>query len=182
MTAISAPTSLHRALTWRERLDLPRRITLLAAITVVLFVALLLAFVGWNGIQLFIDARQPLITIISTEWSLTSTPPHYGILPFIAGTLGVMVVAAAIATPLSIGLAIFMAEIAPRWARSIAQPAMEVFVGIPSVVYGWLGITVLVPFLRQNFRDLGFTRRLQLVRRLARARDHDPADDHEHQL
>ncbi|MEA2609119.1 MAG: phosphate transport system permease protein, partial [Chloroflexota bacterium] len=157
MTAISAPTGLQRALTVRERLDLPRRFTLLAAITVVLFVGLLLAFVGWNGIQLFIDARQPLTSIISTEWSITSTPPHYGMLPFIAGTIGVMVVAAGIATPLAIGMALFLAEIAPRWARSIAQPAMEVFVGIPSVVYGWLGITVLVPFLRQDFRDLGFT-------------------------
>jgi phosphate transport system permease protein len=66
-------------------------------------------------------------------------------------------VAAIIATPLSVGLALFMAEIAPRWARSITQPAMEVFVGIPSVVYGWLGITVLVPFLRENFSGIGFT-------------------------
>ena len=49
-----------------------------------------------------------------------------------------------------------MAEIAPRWARNIAQPAMEVFVGIPSVVWGWLGITILVPWLRQNLRCVGF--------------------------
>ena len=157
MTAISAPVSLHRALTFRERLDLPRRITLVAAIVVVAFVGLLLLFVGWNGIQLFVDSHLPLSTIVSTEWSTTSTPPHYGILPFIAGTLAVMIVAAIISTPLSIGLALFMAEIAPRWARSIAQPAMEVFVGIPSVVYGWLGITVLVPFLRTNLHGLGFT-------------------------
>ncbi len=157
MTAISAPASLYRERTRAERLDLPRRITLFAAAAVVVVVGLLLFFVGWNGVQLFIDGGQPLSAIFSTEWALTSTPPHYGILPFIAGTLGVMVVAAIISTPLSIGLALFMAEIAPRWARSIAQPAMEVFVGIPSVVYGWLGITVLVPFLRTNFRDLGFT-------------------------
>jgi phosphate transport system permease protein len=78
-------------------------------------------------------------------------------LPFIFGTLGVMVIAAIIATPLSVGLALFMSEIAPDWARRIAQPAMEVFVGIPSVVYGWLGITILVPFLRQNFASIGFT-------------------------
>ena len=156
MTAISASTSLHRALTLRERIDLPRRITMAAAATVILFVGLLLFFVGWNGIQLFLDSGQPLSAVLSTEWALTSSPPHYGILPFVAGTLGVMVVAAIISTPLSIGLALFMAEIAPRWARSIAQPAREVFVGIPSVVYGWLVITVLVPFLRTNFRDLGF--------------------------
>jgi phosphate transport system permease protein len=157
VTAISAPISLHRALTFRERLELPRRITMLAAVVVVVFVGLLLFFVGWNGIQLFVDSHLPVSTIVSTEWALTSTPPHYGMLPFIAGTLGVMVVAAIISTPLSIGLALFMAEIAPRWARSIAQPAMEVFVGIPSVVYGWLGITVLVPFLSHNLRDFGFT-------------------------
>ena len=157
MTAISAPVSLHRAPTRRERIDPARRITMLAAAAVVVFVGLLLAFVGWNGIQLFVDAHQPLTTIFSTEWALTSTPPHYGLLPFIAGTLAVMVVAAIISTPLSIGLALFMAEVAPRWARSIAQPAMEVFVGIPSVVYGWLGITVLVPFLRQNLHGLGVT-------------------------
>ena len=156
MTATSAPISLNRALTRRERIDPARRITMLAAAAVVVFVGLLLFFVGWNGIQLFVDAHQPLTAILSTEWALTSSPPHYGILPFIAGTLGVMVVAAIISTPLSIGLALFMAEVAPRWARSIAQPAMEVFVGIPSVVYGWLGITVLVPFLRTNLHDLGF--------------------------
>jgi phosphate transport system permease protein len=68
-----------------------------------------------------------------------------------------MLVAAVIATPLSVGLALFMAEVAPRWARSITQPSMEVFVGIPSVVYGWLGITILVPFLRENFAWAGFT-------------------------
>ncbi len=62
-----------------------------------------------------------------------------------------MLVAAIIATPLSVGLALFMSEIAPNWARSITRPAMEVFVGIPSVVYGWLGLTILVPFLRTNF-------------------------------
>jgi phosphate transport system permease protein len=50
-----------------------------------------------------------------------------------------------------------MSEVAPGWARAITRPAMEVFVGIPSVVYGFLGLTILVPFLRTNFRGLGFT-------------------------
>ena len=67
------------------------------------------------------------------------------------------VVAAIISTPLSVGLALFLAEVAPRWARSIIQPALEVFVGIPSVVWGWLGLTILVPFLRENFAWAGFT-------------------------
>ena len=81
-----------------------------------------------------------------------------------------MVVAAVISTPLSVGLALFMAEIAPRWAKSITQPAMEVFVGIPSVVYGWLGLTILVPFLRENFAGLGFTLGFSWLAGLARPR------------
>jgi len=139
------------------RLDVPRRVTLLAAGLVVLLVGLLLAFIGWNGIQIFTATGASLTDIIAPVWSPSATPARFGILPFILGTLGVMVVAAIIAAPLSIGLAVFMAEVAPPWARSITRPAMEVFVGIPSVVYGFLGLTILVPFLRESFRGIGFT-------------------------
>jgi phosphate transport system permease protein len=154
--ALTAP-SLHRPMTRAERADLPRRVTLLAAGLVIVLVGLLLGFIGWNGIQLFTVAGVPLTQVLSPTWSPSSEPQVFGILPFILGTIGVMVVAAVIAAPASIGLAIFMAEIAPNWARAITRPAMEVFVGIPSVVYGYLGLTILVPFLRENFRGLGFT-------------------------
>src|SRR6185369_11794723 len=137
--------------------DVPRRVTLIAAGLVVLLVGLLLLFIGWNGIQIFTTTGASLTDIFAPIWSPSATPARFGVLPFILGTLGVMVVAAIIAAPLSIGLAVFMAEVAPPWARSITRPAMEVFVGIPSVVYGFLGLTILVPFLRENFRGLGFT-------------------------
>jgi phosphate transport system permease protein len=149
---------LRRSLTLRERLDPARRLTLLCASVVVLLVGLLLGFIAWNGIQLFTVNGYPLTEIINPRWApASSSGIEFGMLPFIAGTAGVMLVAALIATPLSVGLALFMAEIAPRWAKSITQPAMEVFVGIPSVVYGLLGLTILVPFLRQNFSGIGFT-------------------------
>lgn len=148
---------LHRAITLRERIDPARRITLLAAGIVLLLVLVLLGYIAGNGVQIFTVSGYALSQVFSTTWAPTDTTISFGILPFIAGTLGVMLVAAIIATPLSVGLALFMAEVAPRWAKSIAQPAMEVFVGIPSVVWGWLGITILVPFLRQNFSSLGFT-------------------------
>jgi phosphate transport system permease protein len=155
--AVAAKTQ-SRALTGDvsalQRLDLPRRLTLLAAAVVVLLVFLLLAFVTWNGIQVFTDSGIPFTNVFSTEWSPTEN--KFGIIPFIAGTAGVVAVAVVISTPLSVGLAIFMSEIAPRWARNIAQPAMEVFVGIPSVVWGWLGITILVPWLRENLGWAGF--------------------------
>jgi phosphate transport system permease protein len=139
-----------------QRLDLPRRITFLAAAVVILLVLLLLTFITWNGVQIFFHSNVPLSNILSTDWAPSDSPAQFGIFPFIAGTLGVMALAAVISTPLSVGLAIFMAEIAPGWAKNIAQPAMEVFVGIPSVVWGWLGITILVPWLRQNLSWAGF--------------------------
>jgi phosphate transport system permease protein len=155
LTAVSV--SFRRPRTTAEQIDAPRRITALAAILIVLLVVLLLGFIGWNGIQVFTHSHLGLGDLISPSWALTTDPPQYGILPFVFGTLGVMIVAAVIAAPLSIGLAIFMAEVAPNWARNITRPAMEVFVGIPSVVYGFLGLTILVPFLRENFRGVGFT-------------------------
>jgi phosphate transport system permease protein len=149
---------LARALTARERFDLPRRLTLLAAALVVVIVGLLLGFVGSRGLTLFFVSGMSPLEILSPTWAPNpeSPPNTFGLLAFILGSVGLMVVAAAIAAPLSIGLAVFMSEIAPNWARNITRPAMEVFVGIPSVVYGFLGASVLVPFLQQNLRGLGF--------------------------
>ena len=159
MAAISAPVTLRREDTTNERIDFPRRITFIGAGLVVVLVGLLLAYIAWNGVQLFTKSGVPILAILDPTWDPdpTSPPVSYGMLPFIIGTIGVMLVAAVIATPLSVGLALFMGEVAPRWAKSITQPAMEVFVGIPSVVYGWLGLTILVPFLRENFAWAGFT-------------------------
>lgn len=151
-----ATSSLRRPISLIGRLDVPRRITLLAAGVVVLLVGLLLTFIGWNGIQIFVASGAAIGDILGPTWTPSASPPVFGILPFIVGTVGVMVVAALIAAPLSIGLAIFMAEVAPPWARAITRPALEVFVGIPSVVYGFLGLTILVPFLAENFKSIGF--------------------------
>jgi phosphate transport system permease protein len=160
MANLAAPTatgSLQRTLSLRERIDIPRRTTLIAAGLVVFLVALLLGFIGVRGLALFVVSGVPVTEILSPTWSPApdSAVQIFGLLPFITGTLGVMVVAAVIAAPLSIGLAIFMSEVAPNWARAITRPAMEVFVGIPSVVYGFLGLTILVPFLGSSFKGFG---------------------------
>jgi phosphate transport system permease protein len=119
----------------------------------ILIVVLLLAFIAWQGIQLFVKDGVPVTQVFSTTWQpdATSGPTTFGLLPFIAGTVFVTVVALLISTPLSVGVALFLSEVAPRWARAIVQPALEIFVGIPSVVWGWLGITILVPYLSSTF-------------------------------
>jgi len=115
-------------------------------------VVLLLTFIAWQGIQLFVKDGVSIGEIFSSRWDpLANGGPQFGLLPFIAGTIFVTAVALLISTPLSVGLALFLSEVAPDWAKAIVQPALEIFVGIPSVVWGWLGITVLVPFLADTF-------------------------------
>ena len=162
MADIAVPVgtdTLRRPLGLRERIDIPRRTTLVAASLVFVIVGLLLLFIGSRGLTLFFVSGVNPLEIFSQAWvpNPESPPNTFGLLDFMLGTLGLMVLAAIIAAPLSIGLAIFMAEVAPAWARNITRPAMEVFVGIPSVVYGFLGASILVPFLRTNFHGIGFT-------------------------
>lgn len=139
-----------------ERLDAPRYVVLAAAGSMVLIVALMLAFITWNGLQIFFAPGSVGGSVFSTAWQPLNQPAEFGILPFVAGTLGVTAVTILLATPLGVGLALFLSEVGPAWARGVVQPALEILVGIPSVVYGWLGITILVPWLRGNFAGIGF--------------------------
>ena len=56
-----------------------------------------------------------------------------------------------ISTPFALGSAIFMTEIAPKFGEKFYRPVVQIFAGIPSVVYGWVGLTVLVPAIRDLF-------------------------------
>jgi len=153
MTTATRLAGLRATPGLRERLDIPRRVVFLSAASMIAIVAVLLAFIAWQGIQLFVKDGVPVTQIFSMSWQPDRTigPTSFGLLPFIAGTLCVTAVALLISTPLSVGLALFLSEIAPTWARAIVQPALEIFVGIPSVVWGWLGLTMLVPFLASTF-------------------------------
>ena len=97
--------------------------------------------------------------LASSTWD--PVQDQYGSLPFIFGTVVTSLVGLAIALPLSLGVAIFLSEIAPRW---LAQPfsfLVELLAAIPSIVYGMWGVFVLVPWMRlhgQPFlsKTLGF--------------------------
>jgi phosphate transport system permease protein len=154
LTTTAPAPSLRAMPGLRDRIDLPRWVVFASAASMILMVAMLLLFITWQGVQLFVKDGIPLTAILSSTWNpLADNGPEFGLLPFIAGTIFVTVVALLISTPLSVGLAIFLSEVAPYWARAIVQPALEIFVGIPSVVWGWLGITILVPFLSSTFNE-----------------------------
>lgn len=87
------------------------------------------------------------------NWYPISDPPVFGALPLVLGSLLVTAIAVVIALPLGIGTAIFLAEVAPGWLRETMKPVIEVIAAIPSVVLGFIGLTLLAPFI-QNLLNL----------------------------
>jgi len=86
------------------------------------------------------------------EWIPTTTPaPLFGVIPLVTGTLLVSFFAILIALPLGLGVAIYLSELANDKTRKIMKPTIELLAGIPSVVYGFFGLVVLVPIVQNAF-------------------------------
>lgn len=82
---------------------------------------------------------------------------EFGLLPMIIGSVYVTMGSLILGVPLGIGCAIFLAEIAPKRITLVIRPAIELLAGIPSVVYGFYGLVVLVPLIRELFGGRGFS-------------------------
>lgn len=81
-------------------------------------------------------------------WFPTSEPPSLGILPMILGSGLVTLVALVVAVPLGIGTALFVGEVVPPATRNPLKVAVELLAGVPSVVYGFFGLMILVPWIQ----------------------------------
>ncbi|MDR0516246.1 MAG: phosphate ABC transporter permease subunit PstC [Fibromonadaceae bacterium] len=98
------------------------------------------------------NSISPEDFFLGLEWIPTATPaPQFGMLPLILGTLWVSIVAILLATPLGLGVAICLSELSKGKIRDILKPAIELLAGIPSVVYGFFGLVVLVPLVQRTF-------------------------------
>ncbi len=86
-----------------------------------------------------------------TKWYPVSEPPTFGMLPFFVATLWVTLVATAIAVPIGIGCAAYLAEVAPVKLREAVKPVVELLAGIPSVVMGFIGLMLLSPLVQSLF-------------------------------
>ena len=86
--------------------------------------------------------------LTSSEWD--AVRGNFGAAPMIYGTVVSSILALIIATPLALGVAIFLSELAPPWLRQPVSFLVDLLAAIPSVIYGLWGIFVLVPFLRQT--------------------------------
>jgi phosphate transport system permease protein len=111
----------------------------------IIFVLMIFYFLISAGILALSEVK--FSNLFSTRWY--PIEEYYGILPLLAGSLVVTIIASLIAIPMGIGTAVYIAEIAPRWAREILKPFIEILAGVPSVVLGFIGILVLAPFIRK---------------------------------
>jgi len=114
---------------------------------------------NFNGKE--IDGGNITVSDVFTgkEWLPTATPaPLFGLLPLITGTLWVSFIAILIALPFGLSVSIFMSEVANEKLRGVLKPVIELLSGIPSVVYGFFGLVVVVPLVQQVFNlDVGET-------------------------
>ena len=120
----------------------------LIAVVFVLFISIYLIVSGLPAIR-----EIGLVDFLfGTEWASTAAEPKFGILPFILtsiyGTAGAIV----LGVPVGFMTAVFLAKVAPPRLASLVRPAVDLLAGIPSVVYGLIGMMVLVPAVRVAFR------------------------------
>ena len=85
------------------------------------------------------------------HWYPISDPPRFGILPLLCGSAMVTLGATVFSVPLGVASALFISEVARGWMREALKTGIELFAAIPSVVLGFIGITVLAPLIRQTF-------------------------------
>jgi len=132
-----------RETSWSEFLI--TRLIKVAGYSAILIVGIIFIFLLREGSPALIEI--PFSSLFSVRWY--PIEDYFGILPLIGGSLIVTIGAGAIAIPLGLATAIFISEVAPRWAREILKPMVEILAGLPSVLLGFIGILALAPLTRE---------------------------------
>lgn len=88
--------------------------------------------------------------LLGTQWYPTSGNPRFGVLPLIAASIAVTLLSSLIAVPLSLAIAVYLAELAAPRVREVVKPFVEIIASIPSVIIGFFGMVVVAPFLQEK--------------------------------
>lgn len=131
-----------------------KAVFLLTACVSVAAVVLICVFLFARGVPAITEIGVSEF-IFGTQWRPSNE--IFGIFPMIIGSLYVTAGALIIGVPVGILTAVFMARFCPAWLYRIMKPAVNLMAGIPSVVYGFFGLTVLVPFVRSTFGGRGLS-------------------------
>lgn len=123
---------------------------------VALVVVTLIVMVAQQGLTtFFVDGINPVDFLTGQNW--IPEQERYGALPMIVGSFAVTLLSTVFALPVAVGSAIFVVEVAPGFGRRVFQPFIELLVGIPSVVYGVLGLYVVNSLMRAVFGEAAGT-------------------------
>jgi phosphate transport system permease protein len=142
----------HRSRQHFQELVVKIALLLVALISVLTTTAILFSLLK-DSIGFFLEV--PIWDFLfGTKWTALFVPQHFGVLPLVAGTVLVAVIAGGIALVLGMGAAIFLSDYAPDRLRRILKPVLEILAGIPTVVYGFFALSFVTPLLQLVFRDL----------------------------
>lgn len=136
--------------------------TVACALLVIMLTGAIAVFIGSKGLATFFGhGVDPLQFFFGTQWwpdrPLEDGGPLVGAFSFIVGSIVISVLAVLISAPLGVTCAVFMTEISSKWGLRLLQPTIELLAGIPSVVYGYIGLSVLVPVIRDQLGGTGFS-------------------------
>ncbi|MEG0019130.1 MAG: phosphate ABC transporter permease subunit PstC [Oscillospiraceae bacterium] len=95
--------------------------------------------------------------LFGTKWAPTNEVPQFGILPMIVGSLYITTGAVIIGVPIGILTAVYLAQFANEKVYKLLNPAVNLLAGIPSVIYGFFGMVIIVPFVRNTFGGKGYS-------------------------
>lgn len=123
-----------------------------AAAASILILGLIMVYLFQEGLPIFrqVDVKDFLF---GRFWYPTATPPEFGIFPLLVASLAVTALSSAMAIPLGVMTAFYLAEIAGTRTRAVLKPVVELLAALPSVVIGFFGMVVLAPFL-QDYLDV----------------------------
>ena len=138
-------------------------IALMMTVSTILILGLIIVFifresipvVQYESATVFGVTVPGLRMFLQPNWDAVSPPIRYSMVPMIHGTVMVTLIASAVAAPLGVSAALFLSEIAPTTVREVVKPGVEILAGIPSIVYGFIGFTILSPWAADQFRTTG---------------------------
>jgi len=126
---------------------------LATGVTVITTLGIILALL-FESIEFF--KTVPILTFLTgNKWTPLFANPSYGVLPLIRGTLMIAVGSCLIAIPLGVTIAIYLSEYASPKAKKRIKPALELLAGVPTVVYGYFGLILVTPFLKNFIPGIG---------------------------
>jgi len=140
-----------------------RMLTFSMTVSTILILLLITLFIFMKSVPVIQYESQSVLGVsvpglrmfTQVQWDAVSPPIRYSMVPMIHGTVMVTTIATVVAAPLGVSAALFLSEIAPTTVRELVKPGVEILAGIPSIVYGFIGFTILSPWASTQFNLTG---------------------------